>query len=154
MIFSRWPARRRKPSRNRRLLPAPTPSGGGGRLLLPAEPLEVVPQILFVEGRLRTARPILLQIPEARGIRRHHLIDQDHIPIQQAELELRVSEDQPPLERALASEVVQRQTEPFECLRQVAASTVGQLGARDVLIMAGQCLGGRGEDRLWQAGGP
>src|SRR5579864_7900494 len=61
-----------------------------GRLLVPAETLEIVADVLLIEGSLRTARPILLDVPEAGGVRGHHLIDQDDLAVEVAELELGV----------------------------------------------------------------
>src|SRR6185295_3828045 len=48
-----------------------------GRLLVPADPLEVVADELFVEARLRSARRILIARPETRRVRRERLVDED-----------------------------------------------------------------------------
>ena len=47
------------------------------RLLVPADPLEVVADELLVEARLRAARRVAVARPEARRVGRQRLVDQD-----------------------------------------------------------------------------
>src|SRR5579864_7726348 len=121
------------------------------RLLVPAKTLEIVADVLLVEGGLRTARPVLLDVPEAGGVGGHHLVDEDDLAVEAAELELGVGEDDAGLERTLVTKAVELEAEPLERCRQLASRTIGQLGPGDVLIVAGGRLGGRCEDRLRQS---
>ena len=65
-----------------------------------------------------------------------------------AKLELGIGQDQSAIERPFGAEAVERQAQPLERLGHVGAGTAGELGARDILVMSGQRLGRRGEDRL------
>src|ERR1700694_4636066 len=98
------------------------------RLLVPAQLFQVITQVLLVERGLRTARPVLLKVPEARGIRRHHLVDEDHVPIVPPKLEFRIRKDEAVLEGPFGSESVEREAEPFEGFRQLAAGPIRQFG--------------------------
>ena len=77
---------------------------GHGRLLVPADRLEVVAHELLVEARLRTTRRIVVARPEARRIGRQRLVDEDDlIPAgavgDAAEFEFRVGDDDAALPR-------------------------------------------------------
>src|SRR5581483_9366737 len=83
----------------------------GRRVTVPAAGaafrVEIVAQRLLVETRLWPARDVVADRPEARGIRRHHLVDQDHAAIRiLAELELGVGNDDALLAGELLAERV------------------------------------------------
>src|SRR5439155_1781724 len=54
------------------------------RLPVPAYLGQIVAQVLLVEAGLRSAPLVLLRRPEAAGIRRKALVDQDDFAVQQA----------------------------------------------------------------------
>src|SRR6185503_11085969 len=66
---------------------------GRRRVLVPAEGLEVVADVLLVEGRLGAPLAVGLLRPEAGGVRRHDLIGQHQAVPVAPELELRVGDD-------------------------------------------------------------
>ena len=76
--------------------------------LVPAAGGGPVAHVLLVEARLRAPRLEPVRRPVARGVGREHLIAHDQLAVGvQAELELGVGEDHPPLERMLGREGVQ-----------------------------------------------
>ena len=93
---------------------------------------------------------ILFGIPESRRVGRQHLIDQDHLTAMEPELELRIRQDESRFQRALRAKPIQGKAEPFERLGQLATGPVGELGRRNVFVMARRRLGGRRKDRLGQ----
>src|SRR3989475_2290274 len=123
----------------------------GGRLLVPAQVLEIVAQVLLVERRLRPSRFIAFEIPETRGIRGHDLIDKDDLTVVKPEFELRVSEDQPTLHRPRSAELIEGEACLLEGLRELLTGPPGQLSARDILVMPSEGFCGRGEDRFGEA---
>src|SRR5206468_897365 len=68
-----------------------------GRPLVPARRLEPVADVLLVEARLRATGRVRRRVPEARGVGRQELVDEEQVvgTRPRAELELRVSEDDP-----------------------------------------------------------
>src|SRR5690349_8294603 len=67
--------------------------------------IEIVAQGLLVEAWLRAARYVLVSGPEARAVRRHHLIDQEHAPRSVTpEFEFRVGDDDPTRRGGVAAE--------------------------------------------------
>src|SRR5207245_7777152 len=104
-------------------------------LLAAADVREIVEQVLLLKGRVWPARAVLLEVPEARRIRGHHLIDQDDVTLVNAEFELRVSEDQPTLEGARNAELIEDEACLLEGLRELLTGPPGQFGTRDVFVM-------------------
>src|SRR5688572_12191760 len=70
---------------------------GSGRVAVPASGLaltvEVIAQRLLVEARLAATWLIAVRRPEARAVRRQHLVDQQDPPALGSEFELRVGDD-------------------------------------------------------------
>src|SRR5215469_15632849 len=66
---------------------------GRGRLLVPADALEVVADELLIEGRLRLAGRIEVRGPEARRIGSESFVDPDELTADEAEFEFCVSDD-------------------------------------------------------------
>src|SRR5439155_18193584 len=90
-----------------------------GRLLVPIERLEVIPDKLFVETGLAAAGLIPVGRPETGGIRRQHLVNEQQTPLIETELELGVGDDDAALPRVGAGGLVNAQTELadlFGCL--------------------------------------
>ena len=79
------------------------------RLLVPADPLEIVAHVLLVERRLRLAGSVLIGRPETRRIGRERFVDPDELPAQQAEFKFRIGDDDASLGGVLGRALVQRQ---------------------------------------------
>src|SRR4051794_36737112 len=74
--------------------------GRRGRRLVPAGAGRPVAHVLLVEGRLRSPRRVAVGGPEARRVRRADLVGEDErAVVVEAELELRVGEDDAALAR-------------------------------------------------------
>src|SRR6202043_146338 len=82
---------------------------------------------------------------------REPLVDQDEVVAQEAELELRVGEDEAPAARQLGSELVELQACIAQLRRQLVAELLFQLRKADVLVVAALGFGGRREDRIGKA---
>src|SRR5581483_8188623 len=65
----------------------------GGRLLVPTNGFQMIPHVLLVERRLRAARIVAGARPEAGRIGRENLIGEHKLVANEAELELRVRDD-------------------------------------------------------------
>ena len=74
--------------------------------MIPAGCVEPVAHVLLVERRLRAARLVLVDRPEAAGVRGQDLVDQDDLALDDAELELRVGDDDAALERDVSAAFV------------------------------------------------
>src|SRR5579859_2342659 len=121
-----------------------------GRVAVPPGRGRPVAHVLLVEARLAPAGRILVGGPEARGVRRAHLIaeGQGAVPVE-AELELGVGQDDPPLAGVLGGELVDRDRDLAHPLGQLpVAHELGCTLEVDVLVVALERLGGGGEDRL------
>ena len=83
-----------------------TTSGGNCRrraVLVPAALRQPVADELLVERRRAAARLVPVGRPESRAVRRQHFVDQNQLVVDQAELELRVGDDDSALERVLGA---------------------------------------------------
>src|SRR5207302_9959135 len=85
--------------------------GRRGRLAVPGtgstQPVEVVPQRLFIEAGLAPTGLVLVGRPESRGTRRQNLIDQEQAAVCAAsELEFGVGDDDPAPGRLLPANAV------------------------------------------------
>ena len=119
--------------------------------LVPAERLAVVAHELLVERRLRAAGRVLVGRPEARRVGRERLVA-EHEPavVVDAELELRVREDDPARRGALRDEPVELEREPLDLVEALLADELDGRVAVDVLVVPGLRLRRRREDRLGQ----
>src|SRR5207302_3922210 len=106
------------------------------RVLVPSAGFEKVAQELLVEAGLRTPWRVLVGGPVARRVRCQRLVDQDHLPLDRAELELGVGEDKATLARMPRGSPIKLQAEPLQLERAFAAEHRRQLPTRDVLVMA------------------
>ena len=96
------------------------------RLAVPAAgmalDIEPVAQRLLVEAGLRPALGVTVERPEARRIRRHHLVDQQDLAVSRAaELELGVGDDDALLQRDVAAARVDEARQPLELGGDVGA---------------------------------
>src|SRR5881397_960005 len=76
-------------------------------LVVPPARIEPVPDELLVERWLGRAGRVAIGRPEARRVRREHLVHQDQLAIDEAELELRVRHDDAALSGDLRPSLVQ-----------------------------------------------
>ena len=124
-----------------------------GRRLVPARPRRPVAHVLLVERRLAAAGLVGVGRPEARRVRRQHLVaDDDPAVGGAAELELRVGQDDPALARVVGGERVELDRQAAQLLEQrPVAEDLGGAVEVDVLVVVAH-LGLRGgrEDRLGQ----
>ena len=101
--------------------------------LVPAERLAVVADELLVERRLRAAGLVLVGGPEAGRVRRERLVGEDEPPVAvDAELELRVGEDDPALEGALGDEPVELERQLARPRRKRSSPTSATAAARSM----------------------
>src|SRR6185503_16961172 len=89
------------------------------RLAVPAprapDAVQVVAQRLLVEARLRAARTVPIRRPEARAVRRHHLVDERRTALAiTPELELRIRDDDPALLREVAPAGVDHEAQALQ----------------------------------------
>ncbi len=121
------------------------------RGLVPAQRLAVVPHELLVERRLAAAGLVAVGRPEARRVRGQRLVAEDERAVRvEAELELRVGEDDPARRGPVRAVAVERERDALRLGEQVGADQLGSLLARDVLVVARLRLRRRREDRLGQ----
>ena len=126
---------------------------------VPGLPFQPVAQELLVVARwvapLGQALRIRLLRPEARGIGRQHLVHQHHLARSvQAKLELGVRDDDALGCCDFASGNIKLDADLAHLVRQIGADGLLHLREADVfVVLAHSCLGGRGEDRLWQQAG-
>src|SRR6266545_3356742 len=124
---------------------------GSRRTAVPAGRVEPVSHELFVQRVGAVARPVCGGVPVAGGVGREGLVDPDQAPVDPAELELRVGEEQPAGSGVLARAAIQVERQIAQPLRLLGAEAVGHCLKGDVLVVSALALGGRREDRLRQA---
>src|SRR5690606_11635003 len=91
---------------------------------------------LLVERRLAAARLVALARPEARAVRRQHLVDDDQPAVRQhAELELRVGDDDPGLFGDLATALIDREAALAQLVRELVTYATLHVVERDVLVV-------------------
>src|SRR3990172_2044225 len=112
-----WQLRRRR---------CPAPAGLG----------QVIADLLLVEAGLHLPGPVLVGGPEAAGVRRQALVDEDHLVVQPAELELRVGDDDAPLAGVVPPEAVDGQGAQRHGVRGLLAGNLYRLLERHVLVVA------------------
>src|SRR5690606_15516867 len=95
---------------------------------------------------------VALARPEARAVRREHLIDDHERAIRQrAELEFRVGDDDARLLRHLAATLIDREAALAQLVRELVADATLHLVERDVLVVLTDLrLRRRREDRRIQ----
>src|SRR5439155_20550215 len=86
----------------------------------------------------------------ARGVVRQHLVYDDQLGVQQAELQLGVGYDYSPGQGVFSRRAVDTQGGFPQAFRDAAPYDVAHLLEGDVLVVARLGFGGRGEDRLRQ----
>ncbi len=123
-----------------------------GRLLVPVQRLEVVAHELLVVAGRADADAILLRRPEARGIRRQHLVHHIERAVGVgAELELGVGDDDAALGGIGRGPFVDREGGVAHPLGERAADGRDHLVEADILVVIADRRLGRGrEDRLGQ----
>jgi hypothetical protein len=110
--------------------------------------VEPVAQRLLVEAGLRAPRLVTVGRPEARAVRRHHLVDQQDLArLRTAELEFGIGDDDALLQGDVAAARIDDAGEPLELGRHVGAQHLPHAAHRDVLVMAALGLGRGTEDR-------
>src|SRR5690606_1747311 len=130
--------------RRRRWLAGPASLGDEG--------IEVVPNRLLVQRRLRPAGDVALPRPESGRVRGQHLVDQEERAVRGVpELELRVRNDDVRLGRDDLASLVEREAQATEGAGERVAEPLPHGVERDVLVVALLGLGGRGEDRRVEA---
>mgnify|MGYP000398700044 CR=1 FL=1 len=77
------------------------PAGPGGGLV-PVERFEIIAHELLVKADRTAADTVLIRRPETARIGREHLIDQNHLPVDFAELEFGIGDNDPPFFRIIA----------------------------------------------------
>src|SRR3990170_13900 len=120
------------------------------RRAVPAGFGQVIADVLLVEAGLHLPGPVLIGGPEAARVRRQALVDQDHLVVQPAELELRVGDDDAALAGVVPPEAVYGQGAQGDGVGGLFADKLRGLLERDVLVVALIGLRGRGEYRLEQ----
>src|SRR2546427_13015334 len=117
-------------------------------LLVPSGPGEPVADELLVVRVGRRSDLVRGGLPVARAVRSEGLVDEDQVIADEAELELRVSENEGAALSEVGGELVQLQA----CIAKLGGELVAQLFLQlregDVLVMTGLCLGRRREDRI------
>src|SRR5690349_5697167 len=126
---------------------------GAGRILVPVEGLEVIADELLVEAGLALAGFIFAGGPEARGIGRQHLVDQDELALEETKFKLRVRYDDAALAGVIAAGLVDLQAQVARLRGDGVTDDLLRALERDVLVVAFLGLGGRREDRFGQLGG-
>src|SRR5215217_2781978 len=110
---------------------------GAGRFLVPGERLEPVAQVLLVEALLVAAFGVILGGPEARGVGREHLVDEDDLAVLRAELELGVGQDHAALLRVVARALVDLEAALAQLLGEVlVAHDADHLLEGNILVVA------------------
>ena len=132
-------------------MPATISSGssGPGARLVPAERLAVVADELLVERRLWAAGRVLVGGPEARGVGRERLVSEHELTVRvDAELELRVGDQDPALGGVVGGEAVELDRDALDLAKALLADERGRGGCVDVLVVALDRLRRGREDRL------
>src|SRR5690606_24450348 len=115
------------------------------------EAVQEVPHGLLVQRGLAAADRVLVLRPEAGGVRRQHLVDQEQRAVRElAELELRVRDDDALLGGQRAPALVDGEAAVAERGGQLLAHALCHLRERDVLVVALLGLGRGREDRRVQ----
>ena len=99
--------------------------------------LEPVADVLLVERRRGVARGPAAGRPEPGGVGGEDLVGQHQLVAVAAELELGVGEQDAAPGRVLGAPPVDLQGQVAEAAGQVAPEGLGDLGLRDVLVVAG-----------------
>src|SRR5437667_10863067 len=118
------------------------------RLLIPAEFLEVITNVLLVKRFLRAPGLVLVRRPEAGRIWRQNFISQSNSLRRSPELELRIRNDDAPPPRIIRSLVVTLQAQISQFPAEFRTHQLRHLLERNILVMARDCLGRRSEDRF------
>src|SRR5207249_4236452 len=118
------------------------------RLTVPADLCEVIADVLLIEARLRASALVLVGRPEAAGVRRQALVDQDNLVVQPAELELGVGDDDPPLTSIVAAVSVDRQAAQRDGVRRLLPGQLDNLVVGDRQVVALGLFRRRREERL------
>src|SRR5579885_1612533 len=118
------------------------------RLLVPVESLEIVTHELLVEARRAGAGAVRVGRPEAGGIGRERLIDQDErAALIDTELELGVGNDDAAAERMIRGEPIERNRGVANASCERRTDQLLDLRERDVLVVLSHGrLGRRSED--------
>ena len=116
--------------------------------------VEPVAHVLLIEAGLVAARLVGVARPEAAGVGREHLVGQDDFAVDDAELELRVGDDDAVLGGMVAGDGVHLDGQVAQLRCGVLAEDLRAALEADVLIVVAD-LGLRGgrEDRLGELGG-
>src|SRR4051812_488038 len=126
--------------------------GGRRRRLVPARARRPVAHVLLVERRLRAPGRVPLGRPEAGGVRRAHLVAEDQgAVLVEAELELRVGEDDAVLARVAGDALVHGDGDVAQAFGEPAvADELDRPLEVDRLVMADLGLRRRRVQRLGQ----
>src|SRR2546427_2380783 len=124
--------------------------GRCGRLLVPANFLQVITNVLLVERLLRPAGPILICRPQAGRVGSQHLIRQSDAIACDPELKLGIGDNDPFAARVSGGLAVNLQADVPQFAAQLRADEARHLLKGDVLVVAVSGLVSRGKNRLWQ----
>src|SRR4029450_6576629 len=116
---------------------------GNGRLLVPADPLEVVAHELLVEARLSASGLVLRLWPEARRVGREDFVDQDQLATRHTKLELGIGDDDALSFRVGYRATVNLERQVAQPRDEIAADDLAGLRLADVFVVARLRLGGR-----------
>src|SRR5207249_10002940 len=119
-----------------------------GRLPVPADRVEVVADELLDEARLPAAGPIAVLRPEPRAVRREDFVAESDLPVDLAEFELRIGDDDPPLFGALGPRRVDPQRQIPQRSGRLLSDRCDHPVEGDVLVVPALGLVRRREDRL------
>src|SRR5688572_22123691 len=120
-------------------------------LVIPAGRIQPIAHELLVERRLGAARHVAVGRPEPGGVGRPYLVDQDQVPVREAELELRVREDDAAGCRRVGETVVDPEGELLQPFEQTLADEVDPLLGSERQVVARIRFAGRREDRYGEA---
>ncbi len=124
-----------------------------GRSFIPRQRFEIIADELLVEAGLAFAGRVLVGGPEARGIGRQHFINQDQLPLEHAELEFRIRDDDAALPGIIAARLVDHQAQVARLRGEIRADDLARLVERNVFVVAGFGFGRWREDGFGQFGG-
>src|SRR6185295_10595 len=119
-----------------------------GCSLVPAEPLAVVPDVLLVEGRLRTAGGIDVRGPEARRVWSERLVAEHEVALLvEPELELRVGDDDAAFRCVFGCVAVELEDDALDLREPLFADELRRAVAVDVFVVPRLGLRRGSEDR-------
>src|SRR5690606_4577468 len=118
------------------------------RLPIPPRLRQPIAHALLVERRLVPAGLVELRIPETGAVRRQQLVGDRQLAVDQAELQLRIGNDDPTRAGVLLSGAVDGQRRLPQPLSEIPADEIHHSLEGDVFVVPGVRLGSRGEDRL------